>query len=566
VRADVVAGATTWIMLVPQAMGYALLAGLPPEIGLYASLVPLIAYAVLGTSRQLAIGPVALDSMMVAAAVAGLGIASGSEAIGVVIALTLLVGATQIAMGLLGLGFVSNFLSRPVLSGFMSAAALVIGSSQLSPLTGVSLPRGSVLGSLIALWKSYADIALLPLAFGLGSFGALIWLKRVKPAWPRGLLVVTVATGASFGLGLDERGLAVVGTVPSGLPAFGLPAQSWLETPALWTAALSIALVSFVESVSVGRHLARQGRYEINPSRELVAVGAANVSASLFGGYAVAGGFSRSAVNAQAGAKSQLAALTTASLIGLTLLLFTPLFHHLPKAVLAAIVLSAVLGLVDVPQAKRLWKIKRSDFWLLVLAFIATLVTGVQLGLLIGVGASIALFVVRATRPHTAVLGRLPGTSTYRNVLRFPDATECPKVLALRIDAQFYFGNVTFLKETIGRLRGERPDLSAIVLDASGMNQLDSSALDALLELERDLGEAGITLFMAHVKGPVRDVMERAGWLSRLRDEQRVHHRVHEAILEARARLAPQASSEARVASPSEPPFVAAPPCVGELA
>jgi SulP family sulfate permease len=303
----------------------------------------------------------------------------------------------------------------------------------------------------------------------------------------------------------------------------------------------------------VSRHLAREGRYEIAPSRELLALGAANVSSSLFGGYVVAGGFSRSAVNAQAGARSQVAALATAALMALTLLLLTGLFQPLPRTVLAAIVLAALAGLVDVAQAKRLWHVKRSDFWLLLLTFVATLALGMQLGLLTGVLASIALFVVRATRPHVAVLGRLPGSTLYRNSKRFREAVAVPGVLILRIDAQFYFGNVSFLKETVNRLREQQVDLKAVVLDASGMNQLDSSALEALQELEADLRERGISLLLAHVKGPVRDVMEQSGWLRTLREERRVHHRVHDAV-------------QCAVGQPVVGEGPALPPCVGELA
>lgn len=550
--ADVQAGATTWIMLVPQAMAYALLAGLPPQVGLYASLVPLVAYALLGSSRQLSVGPVALDSMMVAAAVAALGAASEEAALAAAVALTAMVGALQLVMGMLRMGFISNFLSRPVVSGFTSAAALLIASTQLGPLLGLKLVPGSLLQTLQQLVQGMPGLSPLALLVGGTSLLVLLVSNALAPKFPRGLLVVVLGTVASAVLDLGERGLWVVGDVPAGLPGLQLPCE-WLGNRQLWASALPIAVVSFVEALSVGRHLARAGHYEIAASRELVALGAANVSSSLFGGYVVGGGFARSAVNAQAGARSQVAALATAALMALTLLVLTGLFQPLPRTVLAAIVLAALMGLVDVEQARKLWRVKRSDFWLLLVTFLATLVLGMQLGLLTGVMASIALFVVRATRPHMAVLGRLPGSTVYRNSKRFREATLVPGVLILRIDAQFYFGNVSFLKETVNRLREQQSELKAVVLDASGMNQLDSSALEALQELERDLRERGISLLLAHVKGPVRDVMERSGWLATLREEKRVYHRVHDAVQSA-------------LGHPAAGEGATLPPCVGELA
>jgi SulP family sulfate permease len=279
--------------------------------------------------------------------------------------------------------------------------------------------------------------------------------------------------------------------------------------------------------LSVGRRLAAGA--ELSANRELVAVGAANLASSCFGGYVVAGGLSRSAVHARAGARTRAAGLLSGLFVALALAFFTPSFHFLPRAVLAALVLNAVSSLVDVRYARRLWVVQRSEFWLLLLSFAASLALGAQLGLAIGVGASVLWFLIRTTRPHLAVLGRLPGTDSYRNVLRFPDAQCREDQLILRIDAQFYFGNVTFLRHSLDALCGERPRLRTIILDASGMNQLDSSALDALLEIDERLQGKGIRLLFAEVKGPVRDVLRRAGWLDRLREEGRFFLRVHDA-------------------------------------
>jgi len=554
-RADLIAGATTAVLLVPQAMAYALLAGLPPQLGLYAACVPLLAYAALGTSPRSSIGPVALDSLLLAAAVTPLARASGADRVELALLLTFLVGVVQLLLGLARLGFVANFLSRPVLGGFTSAAALLIGSSQLGPLSGISLPNGRLDQVLGALVLRVGDLHWPSLALGLPAWLALRWLGRRWPSWPISLGVVVTATAVAALLHLDRQGVALVGAVPAGLPRLGSPLgrlELWRE---LLPAAVSIALVSFVETLSVGRRLARGA--EVSANRELLAVGAANVASSCFGGYVVAGGLSRSVVHARAGARTRAAGLISAVFVALSLAFFTSSFHYLPKAVLAALVLNALTSLVDVAQARRLWLVQRSEFWLFLLSFVATLALGAQLGLGLGVGASLLWFLIRTTRPHVAVLGRLPGTESYRNVQRFPDAERREDLLILRVDAQFYFGNVTFLKRSLDELRRERPRLRAIILDASGINQLDSSALDALLEIDQQLGALGLRLLFAEVKGPVRDVLERSGWLARLRSERRIFLRVHEAVTSLTAAPEPEhlAAQDRSAAG-----------CVGELA
>lgn len=535
-RADLIAGVTTAVLLVPQAMAYALLAGLPPQVGLYAASVPLLVYAALGSSARLAIGPVALDSLMVAAAVTPLAHATGATYLGLALLLTAMVGAVQVLLGIARLGFVANFLSRPVLSGFTSAAALLIASSQIGPLTGISLSSGRFDEILVALFQRLGSLHGPTLAFGLPALLGSFWLGARFRQFPSALFLVAISTLAAAVLNADQHGVAVVGSVPAGLPHFASPLadlrSSWAALAnwqALLPAAASIALVSFVESLSVGRRLA--GPVDIDPNRELVAVGAANFASSWFGGYVVAGGLSRSALHARAGAQSRVAGVVTALVVALTLIFFTPLFRHLPKAVLAALVLNAVVSLVDVAHARRLWAVQRSEFWLLLITFAATLALGAQLGLGFGVASSLVLLLMRTTRPHLAILGRLPGTESYRNINRFPEAERRADPLILRVDAQFYFGNVTFLKRSLDQLCRERPGLRTIILDASGMNQLDSSALDALLEIDGALQQQNLRLLFAEVKGPVRDVLERSGWLARLRSEQRIFLRVHDAVL-----------------------------------
>lgn len=545
-RADAVAGLTTAVLLVPQGMGYAMLAGLPPVAGLYAALVPLITYAAFGSSRELAIGPIATDSMLTAVTVATIAQAGTERYLEATVLLGALVGAIQLLLGTLRLGFVVNFLSRPVLSGFTSAVALIIFASQLEYILGVRLPHTHhVHLVLAAALRQAGAIHVATAVLGTTSVVALLLFKRHFPKLPRAMIGVAAATAAVALLRLDERGVAIVGEVPAGLPVPRLAAFETSTVTALLPGALTLALVGFIEAISVGKQFATRRGYDIRPNQELVALGLSNMGGALFGGYPVTSGFSRTALNAQAGARSQLSGLVTAAVLASTLLLLTPLFFYLPKAVLAAIIMTAVLGLVDLAEPRHLWRVKRSDFWLLAFTFVATLGLGIMPGVLSGVAASLGLFLVRTTRPHFAVLGRIPGSDAYLNVERHPHAVQLPGVLVLRIDAQFYFGNVSFLKETLRRLeRQAREKLRAVVLDASGINQLDSSALSALNEIDRDYARRGIRLLFARVKGPVRDVMARSGMLEQLGREGRIYLRTHDAVAAAeQPELAPRLSS-----------------------
>lgn len=528
--ADLVAGLTTGVMLVPQAMAYAMLAGLPPVMGLYASVAPLVLYALLGTARELAVGPVAMDSLLVAAGV-GVMAASGSDRyLELAILLALMVGTVEVVLGLLRGGFLVNFLSAPVVAGFTSAAALIIGLNQLGHLLGMPLSRSThVHQILVEAAGKLGEVNPVTAAIGLSSVAALLLMRRFSPRLPRALIVVGVATLLTVAFGLEQHGVAIVGEIPRGLPSPRLALPSWDDLSALFPTALAIALVGFMEAISVAKAYALRRGYELDPNRELVALGAANLGAGLFGGYPVTGGFSRTAVNAQAGARTQLAALVTASFVALVLLFLTPLLTSIPKAVLAAIIMAAVFGLIDVAEARRLWRVKRGDLALMGLTFLATLAVGIQEGLAIGVGASLLTFIVRSTRPHWALLGRVPGTESYRNLARHRDLVTTEGVLVLRIDAQLYFGNVSFLKDTVRRLVADHPGVQALVLDASSINQLDSSAETALSTLADELRDAGIDLHLAHVKGPVLDVMERSGLVEKL-GRDHLHESVHDAV------------------------------------
>ncbi|MGH1346155.1 MAG: SulP family inorganic anion transporter [Nannocystales bacterium] len=512
-QSDLSAGLTTAVMLIPQGMAYAMLAGLPPIIGLYASTIPIVLYALFGSSRQLAVGPVAMVSLLVATALTPLAEAGSTEYVGYAVALALLVGLIQAVMGLLRAGFLVNFLSHPVVSGFTSAAALIIGLSQLGHLLGVNIPRSHHIHTIIlGAIDRVAEVQPSTVLIGAVSIAVLVALKRRAPKLPRALIVVVGGTLVVWGFDLASSGVAIVGEVPAGLPAPTLPVFGGDTLASLLPTAVIISLVGFMESVSVAKAFASRNRYEIEPNQELVGLGLANLGAAVFGGYPVTGGFSRTAVNAQAGARTPLAGLVTALVVMGTLLFLTPLFYFLPKAVLAAVIMTAVFGLIDVAEVRHLWAVDRADLALLVLTFVGTLALGIEAGIGLGVAASLLWFVVQTSRPHAAVLGRIPGTTSYRNVLRNPAAQQVRGVLILRMDASFYFGNVTFLKEMIRdsvAVAEERP--STVILDASSINRLDSSANAAMSDIVRSLADQGIRFVLAGLKGPVLDALRRSG-------------------------------------------------------
>jgi SulP family sulfate permease len=562
-QGDMTAGLTVAVMLIPQGMAYAMLAGLPPIVGLYASTIPLVVYALLGTSRQLAVGPVAMVGLMVATGVGAVAEGGSAEYVAYAVVLMAMVGLIQLGMGVARLGFLVNFLSHPVVSGFTSAAALIIGFSQLSHLLGIDVPRSHHVHTV--LWgaiQRLPEIQPITFAIGMGSILLLLALKRWNPRFPGALTVVVLGTILVAALGLNERGVAIVGQVPSGLPSLTTPTFDLAVLRELAPIAIAIALVGFMESISVAKAFARKNRYEIDANKELIGLGAANLAGSFAQGFPVTGGFSRTAVNGQAGAKTGLASLITAAVITITLLFLTPLFHFLPKAVLAAIIMVAVFGLVDLGEAKHLYHVKKSDLALLVVTFVATLGLGIEPGIGIGIAASLGVVIFRTTRPHAVVLGRIPGTHVYRAMDRHPEAETFDGVLVVRVDAQFYFGNVTFLKETLQRmLREASAPVHAVVLNASTINHLDSSADSALHEIAIDFREHGIELFFANVRGPVMDVMERSGLVD-LVGRDHFHMSVTRAVSQAREHVAglgtdseePHALSATKAGEPHKPP------------
>jgi sulfate permease, SulP family len=547
---DLSAGLTVGVMLIPQGMAYALIAGMPPIYGLYASLVPLVVYALMGTSRQLAVGPVAMISLLVAAGVGPLAGGDPQRYIELALLLALLVGVLQMAMGLLRFGFLTNFLSHPVLAGFTSAAALIIGASQLRHLVGVDLPNSNHIHAiLVAFVARLGAVDLLTLGVGAAAIVLLVAFKRWRPTFPGALTVVAVFTAAASFLGLEGAGLRVVGEVPGGLPLPTVPALDLSAVAALLPVALAIALVGFMESIAVAKVYAARHRYPVDPNQELLALGAANVAGAFFRAFPVTGGFSRTAVNNQAGARTTVATLISAAIIALTLLFLTGLFRTLPNAVLAAIVLTAVASLVQWREAIHLWQVDRKDFAIMMVTFAATLGIGIEQGILVGVVVSLGALVYETSRPHAAVLGRLPGTDTFRNRLRHPEAQAPEGVTVYRLDAALCFANAEFLGDQVRDLVDARPAPRALVFDFHAVNGMDSTALHQLDALVLELRGRGVEVFFAGVKGPVMDRFRRAHLVARIGADH-FHYEVNQAVAAAQAGIAAGTASDAEAATP----------------
>jgi sulfate permease, SulP family len=513
---DLSAGLTVAVMLVPQGMAYAMLAGLPPVIGLYASTIPLVVYALFGSSRQLAVGPVAIVSLLTLSGVSALAEPGTTDFVALAALLALMAGVIQLGLGLLRAGFITNFLSHAVISGFTSAAAIVIGLSQLKQLLGISLAGGhSVPALLLEAARRIGEANPHTVAIGVASILVLALGRRYAPRFPTPLLVVGFATALTYLLRLDGHGVAIVGEVPGGFPGFALPGVETGLVLALLPTALTISFVGFMESIAVAKSIASREKYRIDANRELRGLGLANLAGAAFSGYPVTGGFSRSAVNYQAGARTGLASIITALLVTLTLLAFTSLFHYLPNAVLAAIVMVAVYGLIDFREPVHLFRLKKVDGWTLVLTFAATLLIGIEQGILLGAAFSLLVFIWRSANPHVARLGWLRRERVFRNVERYPEVEQVPGVAILRVDASLYFANMAFLENWLRAAVVDQPAVRTIVLDFSGVNDMDAVAVETLEELVEDFALQGISLHIAAMKGPVRDITARAGWPAR---------------------------------------------------
>jgi SulP family sulfate permease len=530
---DLTAGIVVGTVLIPQAMAYALLAGLPPQIGLYASILPPLVYAFLGTSRLISVAPVALDSLMVGAAIAPLAAENTPEYLGLALLLTLMIGAIDILMGVFRLGFLVNFLSQAVISGFISAAAIVIAFSQVKHLLGLKVPQTeSFIQLLTYLIQGITAINWVTLTLGTASILMLIYLpqwlgKQLKKLEfselaimpitksPPLLLVVASSLIVWF-FHLDQiAGIKIVGEIPQGLPSLTFPSLDGNRINSLIPAAFAISFVGFMEAYSVGKFLASKRRQKIEANQEFIALGAANMSAALTGGYPVAGGVSRSGVNFSAGANTPLASIITALIVALTVMFLTPLFYFLPQACLAAIIVMAVSNLLDIATVKRLWVYNKGDAIAWIAAFFAVLVTSVEKGILFGAIVSILLHLWRTSKPHIAVVGRVGDTEHFRNVLRHNVKTS-PHILAVRVDASLYFVNTKYLEDYLLKVVSDRPEVKHLLLVCSAVNSIDGSALETLKSLILDLKTREIEFYMSEVKGPVMDRLRKVGFVDEL--------------------------------------------------
>ncbi|WP_346798304.1 sulfate permease [Halomonas sp. Bachu 37] len=529
--ADLLAGIIVTIMVIPQSLAYALLAGLPAVVGLYASILPQLLYCVFGTSRTLAVGPVAIIALMTGAALSGVATPGSDEYVQAALVLSLISGVMLIAMGVLKMGFFSNFLSHPVISGFLTASGILIAASQLGSILGIESAGFTLVERLASLLPNLAQLHWPTLTIGLGTLVFLVAMRRygkrtmTHAGLPAGIADLLAKAGPVFAVvlttlitlhwGLDEKGVDVVGAIPSGLPALTFP---WPET-SLWRAllipALLISLVGFVESVSMGQMLAAKRRQRISPNQELIGLGSANLAAGITAGMPVTGGLSRTVINYDAGAQTPAAGAFAALGIALVTLYMTSLLHYLPIATLAATITVSILTLVDISMLRQTWRYSRSDFAAMAVTIVLTLVEGVEAGIIAGVTLSISLFLYRTSRPHSALVGRVPGTEHFRNITRH-DVDTASHLALLRIDESLYFANARYLEDTIYNLVASRPELEHVVLICSAVNLIDASALESLDAINARLKDSSVTLHLAEVKGPVMDQLKQSDFIDDL--------------------------------------------------
>ena len=507
-KGDFIAGVTVSIILIPQGIAYALIAGLPPIYGLYCALVPQLVYAIFGSSRQVAIGPVAMDSLIVATGVSTLALAGSDSYIAIAILLAFMVGSIQFLLGVFRLGFIVNFLSKPVISGFTSAVALTIGINQFRNLFGVDFIQSDQIQYVLEdIWFNIIDFNSHTTVIGLISVGVIILLRRINKKIPNALLVVVVGILTIRYFGDEFSDVAIVKDIPSGLPSFSFPEMDISQMRELLPIALTLVMVGYLETISIGKSLeAKQDEYKLRPNQELIALGLSNMLGSWFKAYPSTSSFSRSAINQESGATTGMASLVSVVMVLLTLLFLTPLFYHLPKTVLAAIIIVAVFGLVNIKEAIFLWKANNLDFWLLVITFFSTLLFGIEYGIMIGVGLSLIILIFRTSRPYVAELGKVPDSDFYRNKERFNEVILDDEVLVFRFDAQLFYANASYFIETLELMVEEKGShLKLIVLDAESINRVDSTGVEMLKERIRFYHKKNILFYFAGVKGPVRD-------------------------------------------------------------
>ena len=528
---DLVAAVVVTIMLIPQSLAYALLAGLPAQMGIYASIAPIILYAIFGTSRALAVGPVAVVSLMTAAAIGQIAEPGTDQYIAAALTLAFLSGGFLLLLGVFRLGFLANFLSHPVIAGFITASGIIIAASQIKHILGIEASGHNLFELLTSIARNLPEANGFTVAIGLTAAAFLFWVRGgLKPLLRRigfgprmadviakagPVAAVALSTLAVWAFGLADRGVATVGRVPQSLPPLTLPSFS----PQLWgelaAAAVLISVIGFVESVSVAQTLAAKRRQRIDPDQELIGLGAANIGAAFSGGYPVTGGFARSVVNFDAGARTPAAGAYTAVGLAFAALFLTPLIFFLPKATLGATIIVAVLSLVDFSILSKAWKYSKADFAAVSTTILITLGLGVELGVTAGVLISILIHLYRTSRPHTAIVGRVPGTEHYRNVLRHDVITD-KRILTLRVDESLYFANARYLEDRIYDEAARQPELEHVVLMCPAVNAIDMSALESLEAINERLNDTGVTFHLSEIKGPVMDRLERSHFLEQL--------------------------------------------------
>ena len=528
--ADLVAALIVTIMLIPQSLAYALLAGLPPEAGIYASILPIVLYAIFGTSRSLAVGPVAVISLMTAAAIGGLG-DQGIDYATAALTLAFLSGAFLLLLGVFRLGFIANFLSHPVIAGFITASGILIATSQLKHILGIEASGDTLLELVPDLWRTIGSINWITAAISLSVIVFLYWVRSgLKPLLRRiGLgptlsemgakagpvFAVVASTLAVWAFDLTGRGVDIVGSVPQSLPPLTLPSFQPSVLTAMIGPAILLSIIGFVESISVAQTLAARRRQRIDPNQELIGLGAANLGAAFSGGFPVTGGFSRSVVNFDAGARTPAAGVFTAAGLAIAALALTPLIYFLPNATLAATIIVAVLSLVDFSVLKRTWRYSRADFAAVSATILLTLIFGVEAGVSAGVLISVLIHVYRSSRPHMAIVGQVPDTEHYRNVNRHDVITD-DSILSIRVDESLYFANARNLEDRIYDMTADRGDLKHVILMCSAVNEIDMSALESLEAINSRLKARGITFHLSEVKGPVMDRLKTNSFLDDL--------------------------------------------------
>jgi SulP family sulfate permease len=528
---DLTAAVIVTIMLIPQSLAYAMLAGLPPQMGLYASILPITLYAVFGTSRSLAVGPVAVVSLLTAASISRIAAPGSEDYIFAAIALAFLSGAFLVAMGVFRLGFMANFLSHPVITGFITASGLIIAASQLKAIFGIQAEGHNLLQLAESLWAYRQDVNWITTLIGGLTTAFLFWVRKgllpllvmlglaepvAKIMAKTGPVAAIIATTAVVWL-LDLKSLDVniVGAVPQGLPPLTLPKFSLDLWSSLLTSAILISVIGFVESISVAQTLAAKKRQRIDPDQELIGLGAANIGASLTSGFPVTGGFSRSVVNYDAGAETPAAGAYTAVGLIFASLFLTPLIFFLPKATLAATIIVAVLSLVDFKILGKAWRYSKADFTAVSATMAVTLAVGVETGVITGVLVSILIHLYKSSRPHIATVGQVPKSEHYRNVLRYDVLTQ-PHILTIRVDESLYFANARYLEDHLFARATHQPQLRHVVLMCSAVNDIDMSALDSLEAVNTRLEDMGVSFHLSEVKGPVMDRLTGTEFLAQL--------------------------------------------------